>query len=251
MEEKFSIVVNPSTHEKNIRADFLRLFREAPMPEDELLANLPLFLKRQDLSRVLFLNELYQKILPVHGSIIEFGVKWGTNLALLSSLRGTYEPYNNSRKIIGFDTFSGFPSVHEKDGKAAYAKEGNLSVSEGYEKYLDAVLKYHQNESPNWHVNKFELVKGDASVQTEAYFKKYPETMVALVYFDFDLYEPTKKSLEVILDHCTTGTVLAFDQLTDRGFPGETLALKEVLGTRKYRIQRVPYCSLASYLVLE
>ena len=53
-------------------------------------------------------HELYQKILNVHGVVIEFGTRWGQNLALFESFRGMYEPYNHFRKIIGFDTFEGF-----------------------------------------------------------------------------------------------------------------------------------------------
>ena len=39
---------------------------------------------------------------------MEFGVRWGQNLITLNNLRGIYEPFNHSRKIIGFDTFEGF-----------------------------------------------------------------------------------------------------------------------------------------------
>ena len=39
---------------------------------------------------------------------MEFGVEWGSTLSLLIKLRSIHEPYNYSRKIIGFDTFSGF-----------------------------------------------------------------------------------------------------------------------------------------------
>jgi hypothetical protein len=36
-------------------------------------------------------------------------------MALFTTLRNIYEPYNMSRKIIGFDTFEGFPSVSPQD----------------------------------------------------------------------------------------------------------------------------------------
>jgi hypothetical protein len=46
------------------------------------------------------MQELYQLILPVHGVILEFGVRWGQNLALFSTLRGV-RPFNYSRRVIG------------------------------------------------------------------------------------------------------------------------------------------------------
>jgi hypothetical protein len=49
-------------------------------------------LKRIALSKVIYYYELYQKILDVPGVICEFGVQWGSTLALLQNLRGMYEP---------------------------------------------------------------------------------------------------------------------------------------------------------------
>jgi hypothetical protein len=94
-------------------------------------------------------------------------------------------------------------------------------------------------------------VQGDATITLPAYLKAHPETLVALAYFDFDLYAPTKACLEAILPHLTKGSVLAFDELNCREFPGETIAVREVLGLAKYAIRRDPSNSLVSYLVIE
>jgi hypothetical protein len=74
-------------------------------------------LRRQSISRILYYDDLYKKILDVPGVICEFGVQWGATLAQLMAFRGIYEPYNHSRKIYGFDTFEGFTSIDEKDLK--------------------------------------------------------------------------------------------------------------------------------------
>jgi len=50
---------------------------------------------------------------------------------------GCNEPFNHNRKIIGFDTFEGFPSVHKKDGSAAVATPGAYGVTPGSETFLD------------------------------------------------------------------------------------------------------------------
>ena len=44
---------------------------------------------------------------------------------------------------------------------------------------------------------------------------------------------------------------VAFDELNYDVFPGETLALKEVLGLDKYRLVHSPYSSARSYLIVE
>ena len=245
------IKTNPSNQETNLRESFLKTYQDSPIPENEILSNLGLFTSRQLISKMLFLNELYQKIIHTHGVIMEFGVRWGQNLSLFHSFRGIYEPFNHNRKIVGFDTFSGFPSVHEKDGNDPIIMENAFSVTEGYEDYLDTVLKYHQQESPIPHMKKYELVKGDASKTIHEYLKNNPETIIAFAYFDFDIYEPTYECLKAILPHLTKGSILAFDELNCPAFPGETLAVKELLGLNNLEIQRSPLTPRESYIVFK
>src|SRR5262249_33172957 len=152
---------------------------------------------------------------------------WGQNLVTLTNLRGMFEPYNYSRKIIGFDTFTGFPSGHPKDGSHEAIKLGAYSVTEGYEHYLSTVLDYHERESPLPHIVKHELVKGDVTVELPGYLQRHPETIIAFAWFDLDLYEPTKKCLDLIRPYLVKGSIIGFDELIDPQFPGETVALRE------------------------
>ena len=244
-------VSKTSLYEKKNRLEIIELFRDCPIPSDELLDNLGLFQTRQNLSRILFFEELYRQIININGIIIEFGVRWGQNLAVLQNLRGALEPFNHTRKIVGFDTFSGFPSVNEKDGRSKLAKIGKYSVSKDYAVFLEKLLQCHENESPISHLKKFELVVGDASKTFPSYLANHPETIVALAYFDFDIYEPTKACLEAILPHMGKGSILAFDELNFAEFPGESLAFQEVLGVRNHRIVRSPLVPLPSYVVFE
>src|SRR3972149_10486773 len=103
-EDVQDIEIKKSTHEFVMDENFFDLYRNCPIPEEEKLNHLGLFLKRQSMSRIIFMYELYKKIIDVHGVIIEFGVRWGQNLALFESFRGMLEPYNYNRKIIGFDS---------------------------------------------------------------------------------------------------------------------------------------------------
>ncbi len=224
------------------------LFKNCPIPENERLTNSGLFVKRQDLTKQLFFNDLYSKIINVHGVIMEFGVRWGQNLVTLNNLRGIHEPFNYSRKIIGFDTFSGFENVSEKDGTHEIIKKGAFSVTDDYDKYLEEILDYHEKECPVSHVKKNTLIKGDAVVMLEKYLKDHPETIIAFAYFDFDVYEPTKKCLELIKPYLTKGSIIGFDELNDPQFPGETVAVRETLGLNNVAIKRSKYSGIQSYL---
>lgn len=229
------------------RNNFLELYKNCPIPENEKLTNSGLFVKRQDLTKQLFLNDLYSKIVDVHGIILEFGVRWGQNLVTLNNLRGIHEPYNYSRKIVGFDTFEGFSAVDAKDGNHEIIKTGAFSVTENYENYLQDILDYHESECPLSHIKKNIIVKGDASVELKKYLDAHPETIIAFAYFDFDVYEPTKKCLELIKPYLTKGSIVGFDELNDPQFPGETVALRETLGLNAVAIKRSKYSGIQSY----
>ena len=74
---------------------------------------------------------------------------------------------------------------------------------------------------------------------------------MALAYFDLDLYEPTKKCIELLKPRLTKGSVLGFDELNEEATPGETLALMETLGLRNVALRRLPYTSRSSYCVID
>lgn len=227
----------------------LDMLDDAPIPREELHLNLTLFLDRRLVSRILFVDEIYRKILPVHGSIFEFGVRYGSNLSLFTSMRGIHEPFNHNRKIIGFDTFEGFASVDAKRDPGS--KSGDFGVTAGYEEFLEGLLRHHEKMAPLENIEKFRLVKGDATRTIGEYLAQHQETVVALCYFDFDIYQPTASCLQAIVPYLTRGSVLVFDECNDATFPGETAALRDVLGTNKFRLERSAYRANAAYLVYE
>ena len=248
MSPPINVLVGASAPEVARRQQFAQQVRESPIPNTELLHNLGLYLNRQTLARLLFFTELYQQIIPVHGVAMEFGVRWGQNLALMHALRGIYEPFNYNRKIIGFDTFGGFPSIDAKDGDQVQA--GDYGVTPDYQSYLTQILTLHEQDSPIPHKRKFELVAGDASETVPRYLRDHPETVIAFAYFDFDIYAPTKACLAAIRPRLTKGAIVAFDELNCPEFPGETLAFDEVFGVANYALRRSPLNPLISYLVV-
>lgn len=238
-------------HQHAARQTLLDLFDRCPIPRDQLLVNLGLYTRSSVLAKMLYVNELYQKIVQVPGVVMEFGVWWGTNLALFESLRAIYEPYNHTRKVIGFDTFTGYPSIRSEDGDCDLARPGTYATSQAYETYLAEMLDYHQQENVMGHVKKYEIVKGDVTQTIDDYLKRHPETIIALAYLDLQLYEPTKKCLEAIRPHLTRGSVVALDELNCDEFPGETQALKEAWGLDRYRLTRSQFLPDRTYLIID
>jgi hypothetical protein len=200
------------------------------------------------LARMLYYNSLYTKIINVPGVICEFGVQWGATLSQLINLRSIHEPFNYSRSIYGFDTFSGLKQVTQKDG--ILANEGDYSVVNKYEETLDEILSLLEADSPMNHLKKFELIKGDACLTIDTWLEKNPHAIISMAIFDMDIYEPTKVVLAKILPRLTKGSLLVFDELNYAAFPGETLAVNEVLGLNNIRLQRSPlqpHCAWAVF----
>lgn len=246
--KKTKTIVLSSFDEKKAEQELVALLRQFQAADSEVLAHLGLFLSSKNLSRLLFFYEMYKKIVRTHGVIMEFGVRWGQTLSLLTSLRSIFEPFNRHRKIIGFDTFEGFKGVTAQDGANHRCHDGDYSVAGGHEAVLGRILEIQEKLNPMGHLRRHELVKGDAAKSVPAYFKKHPETIVAAAIFDFDIYAPTKAALKAIKPHLMKGSLLIFDELCDDIFPGETVALREVFGLNNVRVERLAMTSRLSYI---
>ena len=225
------------------------LIFDSPVPKEEITLNAGLFLDRRIISRILYMNELYRQQISIHGSIFEFGVRYGQNLSLLTSFRGIYEPFNHNRKIIGFDTFSGFPETDAVDTDKW--KAGDFNVPPGYENFLTHILGIHEKMAPVESIRKFELVKGDATKTVHEYLNQHQETIISMAYFDFDIYKPTYECLMAIKPFLSRGAVIAFDEINDAEWPGETKALREVLGLSSFKIHHSPFRGNSGYLIYE
>jgi len=207
------------------------------------------FLKRQILSRLIYQDMLYRKIINVPGVICEFGVQWGATMAALINLRGIYEPYNHSRTIHGFDTFEGFPGVSAEDGSALAT--GDYATSKGYEAQLEEILTLQESFSPLPHMKKFELIKGDVTKTLPSWIRDNPHVIISMAIFDMDVYEPTKAAITAVIPRLTRGSLLVFDELNCRHFPGETLAVMETLGLGKLRLERFPHQPFCAFAVFD
>ena len=235
-----------SAKELSNRDFYTELISHSPLKYKDMLWQCYLYLNRQTLTRLLCIHEIYKEAMKTHGTIMQFGVYYGRDLALLINLRGIYEPFNYTRKIIGFDTFEGLPKLHEKDGEMG--NYGDFNVPRDYKEYLEDILQYHENECPNSQIKKFELIKGDVRETLPKYLQKHQETVINLAYFDMDIYDPTKIVLDAIEPYLVKGSVVVFDELNFKAFPGETMAFRES-GFSKYRLHTFPYDPTISYVI--
>lgn len=232
------------------RARLFKLFKERPMPDEELLVNLYMYMRSGSLAKLLFLDEIYRKIVQLPGAIFEFGVWMGASTIAFENLRAVHEPYNYQRRIVAFDTFQGYTGISLNDISSEIIGDGVYTVAEGYERYLEDLLDYHETENVMSHIKKHTLVKGDASVTCSNYLDENPHQLIALAYFDMALYEPTRACLKAIKPRLMKNSIIVFDELCNSDYPGETKAFLEVFGTEGYSIYRSNILPDRTYLVI-
>ena len=231
---------------KKIEAIFLR----CPDTIETKLENFTKYVRRQNLTRFLAFYEIFKQILGIKGSIIECGVYRGFGLMTWAHLSAILEPVNLTRRIYGFDTFKGFPAIHEKDkNKIGEIKVGAIS-SDSYGELVELMNIYNSNRFLG-HIEKVQLIKGDAVKIIPEFIESNKHLVVSLMFLDFDLYEPTKVAIENFFPRMSKGAIIAFDELDNPLWPGETLALLETIGINKLKIKRVEFDPYIGYAVID
>lgn len=143
---------------------------------------------------------------------------------------------------VTVDSLGAGDRVEHRDGAV------NLGVAEDYPSHLRDVLDTHEQSEPLRHIRRTLVVQGDLRDTLPPYLDQNPHTVIALAYFDLDLYEPTRDTLNAIQPYLTQGNVLAFHELDHAKWPGETAAFRDVLSAGRANARIVPGRAAPAYL---
>jgi hypothetical protein len=152
----------------------------------------------------------------LEGVVVEFGMFKGGTTMLLSRF---VERHGKNWKVIGFDTFSGFP-----------APRSPLDM------YAHVGCQFHDEETVRRYVagRNIEIVSGD--IVATASRLRGEDIVVAFV--DTDNFTPASAVLDVIQDRVLPGGAIVFDHFTGRNrfryTLGERLAAKRLLADHRY-----------------
>jgi len=236
--------------EGDVGKNLARIFCENPDSVSRKLTNFPKYVRREDLRRFMALYEMFKLVLPVKGSVVECGVYRGFSLMTWAKLSSILEPENSMRRVYGFDTFEGFPAVHDRDQSEFKAADVGELRSNSHEELL-ALIRESDTDRALGVVPKVELIRGDIVRTIPEFVERHQHLVVSLLFLDCDLYEPTKVALEHLVPRMPKGAVLGFDELDKPIWPGETAALLETKGIRGLRLRRLEWEPYVSYAVLE
>jgi hypothetical protein len=209
--------------------------------------------RRQTISKFLARTEIFKNILNIHGSILDLGVAGGQSLMSWAQLSSIYEPLNYTRKIIGFDTFSGIPKITKNDtsgeSPSQHLKEGGFSFNE-IDSLKKAIQVYDNNRFLS-HIPKIELISGDITKTVPEYLEKNQHLIVSLLHIDVDVYDPTITALKHVVPRMPKGSVIVFDEINQIPYPGETKAIIDTLGINNLKINRFTWETGISYAILD
>jgi len=236
--------------EQEVGRNIARIFNSSPDSIEVKLENFPKYVRRQHLKRFLTMYEIFKLVLPVKGSVVECGVYKGFGVMSWAKLSTMLEPENLTRRIYAFDSFSGFPSVGPKDDNLIVThKQGELN-SDSYDELKELVTEYDRDRFLG-HMDKVHLIKGDVIETIPTFISDHSHLVVSLLFLDMDLYEPTKVAIEYFAPRMPKGAVIAFDELDNPMWPGETMALLDSMGIRRLELRRMEWDPYIGFAVLE
>lgn len=232
------------------------LVKADPMSPTQKIEHFAKYASRRSLGRFIAHYELFKRVLGVPGSVVECGVYYGAGVMSWAKLSSLLEPNNHTRRVIGFDTFSGFPpggevSSHARENSAHpdLLEEGCIRGG-SMESIMGAAELFDINRHIS-HIPKIELVPGRAEDTIPLYVEKNPHLVVSLLYLDFDLYEGTRVALKHFLPRMPKGAIIAFDEFHYDVFPGETMAVADEIGIGNLRLERFNFDTIMAYAVLD
>lgn len=236
--------------EEKIGKNIEDIFNRCPDPIEIKLENFTKYVRRQHLKRFLAMYEVFKLVLPVKGSVVECGVFRGFGVMAWAKLSAMLEPENLTRRIYGFDSFEGFPEVGPKDTNAVALHQDGGLMADSHDELVELIAQYDQDRLLG-HIDKVHLIKGDVCQTIPIFLEKHPHLVISLLFLDLDLYEPTKKAIESFIPRMPKGGVIAFDELDNPMWPGETLALLDSMGIGNLRLRRMDWDPYISFAVLD
>ena len=176
------------------------------------------FASRKNALRYLYVNQLYQRVAEVPGTLVECGVASGRTLLMLAFVAAYH---GQKRHIYGFDTFAGLPEPGSRDGSAVQGRGGTILVEEfETRRYLEGSGLEPQE------LSRIHLVKGDIRET----LPRYQGGDIALLHIDVDLYEGYRCALDQLFPRVSPGGAVLFDEYRDPKWPGATRAIDEYFG---------------------
>lgn len=165
---------------------------------------------------------LLKQSVSVDGDVVECGVYRGSSLLTM----GLYLKQNNiEKRVIGFDSFQGFPKAVEIDLSLGGASDEQKRIGGfddvSYTRLCERISHFDLRD-------KIELFKGFF----EHTLAKAQNGRFCFVHLDVDIYSSYKTCMEFFYPRLPKGGVILFDEYNDPPWPGCNKAIDEFLADK-------------------
>ncbi len=213
---------------------------------DEWMPYVMLFSNRLWFTKMIQQYEIWKLTQDIPGHVVELGVHFGESFMHFAKFIEMFNMGERETRVIGFDTFSGFPSIssndkslknQKEDGPLRVAVGGFFSGESAYQRLLELIEIF---ESDHFIPQKprLQLIKGDVLETLPKFVKDNPGLRISLLHLDLDLYEPTLCALENLYPLVSPGGVIILDEYGQEKFPGESKAFDEYFKNKRPKLSK-------------
>ena len=206
----------------------------------EICRNFGIYVRRIFLKRLLAHYELFMLTKDLPGDIVELGVFRGATLMHWANFLEIRNMGDRQKQVFGFDNFSGFVAIDEKDGKVDESNRKELGGFNScfFEESLEDAISIFDQDRFIPYKPRVKLVKGNIEETVPRFVEDNPGLRLSLIHFDCDMYQPTKIALECLYERVVTGGVILFDEYGIRPWEGESKAVDEFFAGKGIVIRR-------------
>ena len=201
-----------------------------------LLYNFARFIRTQELTKFLVFDKIFNKILKIHGDIVEFGIHNGNTLFSLAHLSEIYEHRNYTRSIIGVDPLGDYKLPNGK----IIGHEKSINIEESIA-IFNKSISFDQ-------FDKIRLIK-DSFIEGTKNLLKEEQFICALAVMHIGLYKEEKFIIEKLWPRIPKGGVIVFGSLNSKDTPDCTKALLDTIGLNVQKLERFNFSTKYSYMV--
>lgn len=216
---------------------------------------------RRDVQMKQYFDFVLQNHHKIEGDIIEAGVFRGSALLAMGLF---LKEIGSTKRIYGYDTFSGFPPVYTQWDKLSYFEtqlKENIITKEHYDKIqknvqyrsmiLDDVTSKSISLSGDFSSNNLDLLKEKISMlkldNIDLVQGPFSQTMcdrfdkpIFAVLFDCDLYDSYISVLNHVWEDLSPGGLLYFDEYYSLKFPGARKAVDDYFEHKTQKPRKFP-----------
>jgi hypothetical protein len=189
------------------------------------------FISTRQLKKYLFYWDEMKDLARIPGDIVEFGIFRGDTFAFLCHISELLDYPESARRLIGFDTFSGFPdAVDMSISPVTRDREASSWFSNTSKEIV--IRKLRQRDQ-----SRITLIEGDILLTLSDHLQRWPNK-ICMALVDVDTARAARYILEQVWTRIAPGGRIYLDEYSYRGW-SETVGVDEFLTSQNIPLEAI------------